>query len=115
MVYLPFAEKTLKGVMAELHDCAFPLLDSVVCATDQLLDSKMLIMLSWLAPSPEDQVWRGQTYLKIMDKSSLELAKPLPTTHHETAKQYWLETLLILIALSCNTTPKESQKRTSVL
>jgi len=34
LVDLPFAEKALTGVMAELHDCAFPLLDSVVCATN---------------------------------------------------------------------------------
>jgi len=34
LVDLPFAEKALQGVMAELHDCAFPLLQEVVCATD---------------------------------------------------------------------------------
>ena len=34
LVDLPFAEKALTGVMAELHDCAFPLLDEVVCCTD---------------------------------------------------------------------------------
>ena len=34
LVDLPFAEKALTGVMAELHDCAFPLLDEVVCATN---------------------------------------------------------------------------------
>jgi len=27
-------DNKLKGVMAELHDCAFPLLDEVVCASD---------------------------------------------------------------------------------
>jgi len=34
LVDLPFAEKALTGVRAELHDCAFPLLDEVVCATN---------------------------------------------------------------------------------
>jgi len=34
LVDLPFAAKALTGVMAELHDCAFPLLDEVVCCTD---------------------------------------------------------------------------------
>jgi len=31
---LPFQEQVLKGVMAELHDCAFPLLDNVVITSD---------------------------------------------------------------------------------
>jgi len=31
---LPFQEKVLEGVQAELHDCAFPLLDDVVCTSD---------------------------------------------------------------------------------
>merc|ERR1711935_1114600 len=31
---LPFQEQVLKGVMAELHDCAFPLLDEVVITSD---------------------------------------------------------------------------------
>jgi malate dehydrogenase len=34
LVDLPFAEQKLQGVQAELHDCAFPLLDEVVIATD---------------------------------------------------------------------------------
>ena len=34
LVDLPFAEQKLRGVQAELHDCAFPLLDQVVIATD---------------------------------------------------------------------------------
>jgi malate/lactate dehydrogenase len=34
LIDLPFAAKALTGVMAELHDCAFPLLDEVVCCTD---------------------------------------------------------------------------------
>ena len=36
LVDLPFAAQKLQGVMAELHDCAFPLLDEVVCATDNV-------------------------------------------------------------------------------
>jgi len=31
---LPFAEKVLQGVQAELHDCAFPLLDNIVITSD---------------------------------------------------------------------------------
>ena len=31
---MPFQEQVLKGVQAELHDCAFPLLDEVVCTSD---------------------------------------------------------------------------------
>merc|ERR1719183_578320 len=31
---LPFQEQVLKGVQAELHDCAFPLLDNVICTSD---------------------------------------------------------------------------------
>jgi len=34
LVDLPFAEKAMEGVKAELHDCAFPLLDDIVCASD---------------------------------------------------------------------------------
>ena len=40
LVDLPFAEKALTGVRAELHDCAFPLLDDVVCATDPVTGFK---------------------------------------------------------------------------
>jgi malate dehydrogenase len=31
---LPFQEQVLKGVQAELHDCAFPLVDDIVCTSD---------------------------------------------------------------------------------
>jgi malate dehydrogenase len=34
LIDLPFAEKALTGVRAELHDCAFPLLEDVVCTSD---------------------------------------------------------------------------------
>jgi len=34
LVDLPFMAKALTGVQAELHDCAFPLLDEAVCCTD---------------------------------------------------------------------------------
>jgi malate dehydrogenase len=34
LIDLPGSEQKLKGVTAELHDCAFPLLDEVVIATD---------------------------------------------------------------------------------
>lgn len=40
MVDLPFAEQKLKGVMAELHDCAFPLLDKVEICTDNVTGFK---------------------------------------------------------------------------
>lgn len=35
MLDLPNMEEILKGVQAELHDCAFPLLDEVVITSDQ--------------------------------------------------------------------------------
>ena len=34
LIDLPHAEKALTGVRAELHDCAFPLLDDIVCTSD---------------------------------------------------------------------------------
>ena len=34
MLDLPFQEQVLKGVQAELHDCAFPLVDDIVCTSD---------------------------------------------------------------------------------
>ena len=34
MLDLPHAENALKGVQAELHDCAFPLLDNIVITSD---------------------------------------------------------------------------------
>ena len=34
LVDLPFAEKALTGVRAELHDCAFPQLADIVCTSD---------------------------------------------------------------------------------
>ena len=37
---LPHAEQALKGVQAELHDCAFPLLDDVVITTSQAVAFK---------------------------------------------------------------------------
>jgi malate/lactate dehydrogenase len=33
-------EKALTGVRAELHDCAFPLLEDVVCTSDQSVGFK---------------------------------------------------------------------------
>jgi len=40
LIDLPFAEKALTGVRAELHDCAFPLLDEVVCTSDPTVGFK---------------------------------------------------------------------------
>ena len=40
LVDLPFMEKALTGVRAELHDCAFPLLEDVVCTSDQSVGFK---------------------------------------------------------------------------
>lgn len=40
LVDLPFAEKALTGVRAELHDCAFPLLEEVVCTSDPTVGFK---------------------------------------------------------------------------
>jgi len=40
LVDLPFMEKALTGVRAELHDCAFPLLEEVVCTSDQSVGFK---------------------------------------------------------------------------
>jgi malate dehydrogenase len=37
---LPFQEQVLKGVQAELHDCAFPLLDDVVCTSSLSVATK---------------------------------------------------------------------------
>lgn len=34
LIDLPFAEKALTGVRAELHDCAFPQLADIVCTSD---------------------------------------------------------------------------------
>jgi malate dehydrogenase len=40
LIDLPFAEKALTGVRAELHDCAFPLLEEVVCTSDATVGFK---------------------------------------------------------------------------
>jgi len=40
LIDLPFMEKALTGVRAELHDCAFPLLEDVVCTSDPAVGYK---------------------------------------------------------------------------
>ena len=43
LIDLPHVDKVLTGVRAELHDCAFPLLDDVVCTSDLAVGFKDVV------------------------------------------------------------------------
>lgn len=93
LIDIPQAQKALKGVAMELGDCAFPLLQGIVCTDDLktgifeiIKDSVTLKPLFWLELSLEERDKREETFLWTMLKFSSLKERLLTIMPTETLK-----------------------------
>lgn len=77
LIDLPFAEQKLKGVMAELHDCAFPLLDEVVCCTDNITGFKDVDYAFMVGAKPRGPGMERADLLKDNGKIFVDVGKAM--------------------------------------
>ena len=74
---LPQMEPVLRGVQAELHDCAFPLLDEVVIATDLPTAFKDIDYAYLIGAKPRTKGMERADLLKDNGKIFVDVGKGL--------------------------------------
>ena len=119
LIDIPQAQKALKGVAMELGDCAFPLLNDIVCTDDLskgmhklIKGSRMLMLLFWSAPSQEEREWKELTSFNKMLKSSFLRVRLSMNMPAEMSELWLLETLPIQTLSFWLVTLRISQRRT---
>ncbi len=80
------AQKALKGVMMELDDCAFPLLQSMVPASDPKTAFRDVdvALLVGVVRAPAARGWRGRTCWRRTARSSSLRARRWTRSHRAT-------------------------------
>ena len=93
LIDIPQAQKALSGVAMELGDCAFPLLQDIVCTDDLnkgiyslIKDSKTSMPHSLSVLNLEEKVWKEVTCCKKMLKFLFLRAEPSMITPVENAE-----------------------------
>ena len=74
---LPQAQNALKGVQAELHDCAFPLLDDIVCTDSQAVAFKDIDYAFFIGAKPRGKGMERADLLKDNGKIFVETGKAM--------------------------------------
>lgn len=77
MLDLPMMEDALKGVQAELHDCAFPLLDQVVVTSDYATAFKDIDYAFFVGAKPRGPGMERADLLKDNGKIFIDTGKAL--------------------------------------
>ena len=70
------AQKALKGVIMELDDCAFPLLQEVTAHSDPRTAFKDADVACWSAPVRAAPAWNARTCCPSTPRSSRPRARP---------------------------------------
>jgi len=83
---LPHAENALKGVQAELHDCAFPLLDQVVITSDLKVAFKEVDYNFLVGAKPRGPGMERGDLLKDNGKIFIDTGKAINDYAKRTAK-----------------------------
>lgn len=86
MIDLPFMEKALTGVRAELHDCAFPLLEEVVCATTPEVGFKDLDYAFMVGAKPRGPGMERADLLKDNGQIFVNVGKAMSDYSKRTCK-----------------------------
>lgn len=86
LIDLPFMEKALTGVRAELHDCAFPLLEDVVCTSDPAVGFKDLDYAFMVGAKPRGPGMERADLLKDNGKIFVDVGKAMDDHSKRTCK-----------------------------
>ncbi len=86
MIDLPHAEKALQGVRAELHDCAFPLVDDIVCTSDPSVGYKDLDYAFMIGAKPRGAGMERADLLKDNGKIFVGVGKAMSDYSKRTCK-----------------------------
>ena len=86
LVDLPFMAKALTGVQAELHDCAFPLLDEAVCCTDLKTAYKDVDYAFMIGAKPRGPGMERADLLKDNGKIFVDVGKAMDDTASRNCK-----------------------------
>ena len=86
MLDLPNMEDVLKGVQAELHDCAFPLLDEVVITSNQAVAFKDADYNFLVGAKPRGKGMERADLLKDNGKIFIDTGKAINDNAKRTAK-----------------------------
>ena len=77
LIDLPHVDKVLTGVRAELHDCAFPLLDDVVCTSDLAVGFKDVDYAFMVGAKPRGPGMERADLLKDNGKIFVDVGKAM--------------------------------------
>jgi malate dehydrogenase len=112
LVDLPNMEKPLQGVMAELHDCAFPLLADVVPATDPVKGFKDIDFAFMVGAKPRGPGMERGDLLKDNGKIFVNTGKVMNDNAKRDCKTIVVgnpaNTNCLILAANCPGIPKEN-------
>ena len=112
MLDLPNAEKILKGVQAELHDCAFPLLDDIVIATNPSVGFKDVDYAFLIGAKPRLKGMERSDLIKDNGKIFVETGKAMNDNAKRDCKSIVVgnpaNTNALILAHNCPGIPREN-------
>ena len=112
MLDLPFAMEALKGVQAEIHDCAFPLLDDVVITSDLSVAFKDIDYAFFIGAKPRGPGMARSDLLKDNGKIFVETGKAMSDHAKRDCKSIVVgnpaNTNCLILASNCHGIPREN-------
>jgi malate dehydrogenase len=109
---LPQAQNSLKGVQAELHDCAFPLLDDIVCTDSQSVAFKDIDYAFFIGAKPRGKGMERADLLKDNGKIFVETGKAMNDHAKRDCKSIVVgnpaNTNALILAHNCPGIPREN-------
>lgn len=112
MLDLPQAQDALKGVQAELHDCAFPLLDDVVITSDQSVAFKDIDYAFMIGAKPRGPGMERSDLLKDNGKIFVSTGKAMNDHAKRDCKTIVVgnpaNTNALILAHNCPGIPREN-------
>lgn len=112
MLDLPQAQDALKGVQAELHDCAFPLLDDIVITSDQSVAFKDVDYAFLIGAKPRGPGMERADLLKDNGKIFVDTGKAMNDHAKRDCKSIVVgnpaNTNALILAHNCPGIPREN-------
>jgi len=109
---LPFAENSLKGVKAELQDCAFPLLDDIVATSDPNVGFKDVDYAFLIGAKPRGKGMERSDLLKDNGKIFVDTGKAMNDNAKRDCKSIVVgnpaNTNALILAHNCPGIPREN-------
>ena len=109
---LPVAENALKGVQAELHDCAFPLLEDIVITSNQSVAFKDVDYAFLIGAKPRGPGMERSDLLKDNGKIFVDTGKAMNDNAKRDCKSIVVgnpaNTNCLILAHNCPGIPREN-------